>query len=123
MVQTVDFLYFSGFLSLLVNAIWFYIAIILKNKEFHFFNMDEYYGLKYKSSPENFSYVLHKSGKKLDIIGSSLSPKKMGIELNNAGKISVPKFFLPPVQINKYSAIEIISKNNLSKIEKLVEKL
>ena len=85
--------------------------------------MDEYYGLRYKSSPDKFSYVLHKSQQNLDIVGSSLSIKKMGIELNNAGEISVPKCFLPLIKIDKCSAIEIISKNNLLKIEKLVEKL
>ncbi len=85
--------------------------------------MDEYYGLRYKSSPEKVSYVLLKSNNKLDIIGSSISPKKMGIKLNDKGELSVPRYLLPPVKISKTSAIEIISKNNVSNIEKLVEKL
>lgn len=85
--------------------------------------MDEYYGLRYKSSPGKFSYVLHKSENSLDIIGSSLSPKRMGIRLNDKGELSVPKYFLPPVQITKTSALDIISKNNVSSIEKLVERL
>lgn len=85
--------------------------------------MDEYYGLRYKSSPEKVSYVLHKSEGNLDILGSLLSLQKMGIKLDDNGDLSVPKCFLPPVQITKTSALEFLTKNNALSIERLVEKL
>ena len=47
----------------------------------------------------------------------------MGIKLDDNGDLSVPKCFLPPVQITKTSALEILTKNNALSIERLVEKL
>jgi len=82
--------------------------------------MDEYYELRYKSSPKKVSYILHKSSDNLEIVGSSLSPKKMGIKVDEKGIISVPKYFFPLKKINKSLAFEILTNKNIAKIEKLV---
>jgi hypothetical protein len=85
--------------------------------------MDEYYTLKYKSSPENVAYILHKSENKLDLVGSSLSPKKMGIKLNEKGEIFTPSYFCKPVQVDRGFVIRTVSGITTSKIEKVVSSL
>lgn len=85
--------------------------------------MDEYYGLSYKSSPKKISYALHKSENSLEFLNSSIPPKKMGIKLDEKGEIFVPKYFLPLIEISRKIALEIISKDNVSEIERLVGKI
>ncbi len=85
--------------------------------------MDEYYGLSYKSSPKKIFYALHRSENSLEILNSSIPPKKMGIKLNEKGEIIIPKYFLPLIEISRKTAFEIISKNGISEIEKLVGKI
>ena len=85
--------------------------------------MDEYYGLSYKSSPKKISYALHRSENSLEILNSSISPKKMGIKLSEKGEIIVPKYFLPLIELNRKTAFDIISRNGASEIENLVGKI
>ena len=42
--------------------------------------MEDYYTLKYKSSPEKISYILYKKENKLELLDSSLLPEKIGIK-------------------------------------------
>lgn len=85
--------------------------------------MDEYYGLSYKSSPKKISYALHRSENSLVFLNSSIPPKKMGIKLDEKGEIFLPKYFLPLIEIDRKAALDIISKNGVSEIEKLVRKI
>ncbi len=85
--------------------------------------MDGYYTLRYKSSPENVAYVLHKEGNKLNNLTSPLSPKKLGLKLEANGEISAPKYFYPPKKIDKITALQEISKKMDSKIERVVNAL
>jgi hypothetical protein len=85
--------------------------------------MDEYYALKYKSSPENIAYILHKEGRRLDLVGSKLSPRKMGIKLNDKGEIALPKYFCPLRKVDETFVSKTISDKMDSKIERVVNSL
>ena len=85
--------------------------------------MDDYYALRYKSSPEITAYILHKNGDDLELVGSSLSPKKMGISLDDKGKIILPKYFCSLISVDKGFVFRTISNKIDSKIEKMVGSL
>ncbi len=84
--------------------------------------MKEYYTLRFKSSPEKVSYILYKSEKNLEIIGSQIPPEKMGIKLEKSGNLYVPKYFFTPSRISKESAFEILLNQDKLNIEALIER-
>ncbi len=82
-----------------------------------------YYGLKYKSSPEKFSYVLYVSDKKPNLLGTSLTLKQMGIKSGKQGRIFLPPYFFPLIKISKNTAFEIISRNTGESMENLEDRV
>jgi capsid portal protein len=69
--------------------------------------METYHKFPYKSNSNNF-ILIEKNGKKLRVMNSGMDISDLKISLNTSGNIDYPKYFSPPVNVERETALKVL---------------